>query len=251
MTKYRTLFTFTMTILLGLVLAACASSPNYDDFRHIRHWDEFDDIVAQEDGDLFFLYIYLEGCPACREVKDDVFDFATENKGNHSVYFVDGADIAGTAPFETGRYVPALIAVRDGEKADLETGVSGIRSIIDAVEDGSYTHDYADFEHIRDWDEFDDIADSEDRGYLLYFYLENCPACREVQDEVFDYAARSDGHYNVYFVDGADIEGTPSFETGQYVPAFFVFSDDEILDHQTGVSGVRNVLDTVTEYDSP
>ncbi len=134
--RMKKLFVLVLATVMALTLAACASH-DYDDFEHIRNWSEFDDISEQETG-LFFLYIYLEGCPACREVKDDVFRFASGNKGNYSVYFIDGAEISGEAPIDTGRYVPALIAIQDGERVDHVDSVMGVRNVIDSVEDETY-----------------------------------------------------------------------------------------------------------------
>jgi|GEM_PF-2441578 len=137
------LFILAMLTISVFSLTACNEENGYADYEHLRDWNDFETLDEDTEG-LYFLYIYFVGCPACADLEDDIFNFASDNAGDYPVYFVDLDDIAGEPPFDTGEYVPALIPVEDGENllADEEEpayiGPSAIRNIFSTVEDGTY-----------------------------------------------------------------------------------------------------------------
>ena len=99
--------------LVFLTLAACGGEKTYDDFDHINHWDDLDQLT----GDQSLVYFYTRTCHACTSIKTDVLDMLSQLMDDVEVYLVDATVVQGQPPIEL-RYVPTLIVFHDGVVSD-------------------------------------------------------------------------------------------------------------------------------------
>ncbi len=125
--------------VIAIVTLACAQTLEYEDFEHIRNWDtDYEPIEDKEDG-IFFFYLYAEFCPACAEIKEDVFRFAHDSPRGFNTYFIDMTDIRGEWPINPGKSgVPRMLVIEDGELVDEVVGMFDIPELMAEVRSGDY-----------------------------------------------------------------------------------------------------------------
>lgn len=103
----RLLLIFVITILL----IGCNNSKSYNDFEHIRHWDDLD----QLEGENTVIYYYSPFCDICINLEDEVSKLMYEISSDYEVYLVDAGEIfeEGNPNFEVQENVPALLIFED------------------------------------------------------------------------------------------------------------------------------------------
>ena len=111
-------FGVAFVVLVAALLIYNATKLKYEDFEHVTSFSE----VLNQTEDKYLVYYYSESCGYCKQIKDEVLDFATENNGNLKVYLVDAYDVDGTTipPFTGG--TPTMALVEDGSITDSFTG---------------------------------------------------------------------------------------------------------------------------------
>ncbi len=115
-------------IFIGLI-AACNGGDPYDNFIHFDHYDELE--TYDETGELYLVYVYLEECPACQELLDDLVEFHNDY-GDEYPILADEAEAEGTRPGQVSA-VPTMFLMRDGEV--VEGPVKGVQPIVDLLDD--------------------------------------------------------------------------------------------------------------------
>ncbi len=102
-------------MLLGLlILFACGSdSATYNDFNHISHWDDLD----QLEGEKTIIYYYSPFCDICINLEPSVSSSLKELEEHFEIFLIDTGEIyeQGTPDFEYRETVPALIIFENQE----------------------------------------------------------------------------------------------------------------------------------------
>lgn len=121
-------------VLLGATLAACTSNP-YDEFISLNDYEQLDEY--DETGELYLVYVYLEECPACQDLLDDLLAF-NDAHGDTYPILADDTTAEGTRPGSVSG-VPTMFLMRSGEIVEGPVaGVEPIIELLDDVESGIY-----------------------------------------------------------------------------------------------------------------
>lgn len=114
---------------LVFVSGACSSdepeAKSYEQFNHIEHWDELDNIGS----DFTIIYYYSPFCDVCISLEDEVTGYLGTLETDYTVYLIDDGMIyeQGEPPFET-RGVPALFIYDDGT---FQESINGSTPVVD------------------------------------------------------------------------------------------------------------------------
>ena len=119
--------------LLSLVLVllfGCQGTENhaYEDFPHIDHWDEVNEMTEA----LTILYFYSPTCQICMSIEEQVLDLVYDLQPHVSIYLINAGFIyeQGTPPVDI-ESVPSLIILEHGEFKEL---IRGPNDVVDYLE---------------------------------------------------------------------------------------------------------------------
>ena len=94
-------------------------------------------IPTQEESE-YLIYYYTEECTYCKEIKQQVLDFADDNNQDIKVYFMDGVNVNGANYVSGLSGTPALLTIVNGQVVDLVAGNVDIPATFDAINDETY-----------------------------------------------------------------------------------------------------------------
>ena len=116
------------------------------------------------------------------------------------------------------------------------------------VEDKEY--DYSDINHLKIcWDE---ILSQIQVSYFVYIYSETCGHCKEIKQQVIDYALNHDGFYFVSYNNRIPIIDDESFVVGKSninelgivgTPTLFLIEEHIVKEN---IVGKNNIIATLT-----
>lgn len=142
-----------ITILLGLFIILIGTfvlvnvlNPSYDydseEITQVNDWISFQSELPQTGYAV--VYYYSVTCSFCVQIKDPVLDFAAENEANVPVFIADvnNALIRQTNDFNPASIsgTPTMVVFYNGSLVDQVSGTDPILNMMDAFEEGTYTH---------------------------------------------------------------------------------------------------------------
>jgi len=124
-------------IILSVVLFNLISNPlDYGSFDSI----EDGALITTQSESEYLVYYYTEDCFYCKEIKQQVLEFANENNEGVKVYFMDGVNVNGSLYVNGLTGTPAFITIVNGQIVDLVGGAVDIPAAFDEINDGSYLY---------------------------------------------------------------------------------------------------------------
>ncbi len=121
-----------VVIALSVFMISCKKplpNKNYEDFEHIDHWDQLNDLTDEET----FLFYYSPFCPISRSIEDDVTEYFVilENDGL-TIYLIHEGMIyqQGEQPLEIIE-TPSILIYENKEFKEI---ISGSKPVLDFLE---------------------------------------------------------------------------------------------------------------------
>lgn len=142
-----------ITILLGVFVLLIGSfilvnllNPSYDydseEISQVSDWMSFQSELPRTDYSV--VYYYSVTCSFCVQIKDEVLSFAAGNDADVPVFI---ADVNSPLLLQTNDFNPAnisgtptMVVFYNGVIVDQVAGVEPILNMMDAFEEGTYSH---------------------------------------------------------------------------------------------------------------
>ena len=133
-------------VIVGLVAGLLISNAlkvtyEYDSFDYVTSYGD----VTNMPEDQYIVYWYGLNCSHCNDIKQEVLEFADNNKAGIKVYLMDSSNATtGTNDIvdpDTGVAMtgtPSMIVVVDGVVVDVFVGSGDVPNLIDDINDGVY-----------------------------------------------------------------------------------------------------------------
>jgi len=185
-----------------ITLTACVPEPvkelDYSSFQdHLI--SSYDDATYQNQNK-YIVYYYSTNCGHCVTVKKDILEFFN-NFEALPFYIFNIADAYDVSDLEEFVGTPTVFVMSDNEVSESYIGSTNIYTFIDKYE--NIELDYNSFSNLH-LTTYQEILDIEQDTYIIYYYLDNCPHCMMVKDDLLAWAyTKSVG--DIYFMNGANV----------------------------------------------
>lgn len=142
-----------ITILIGVFIVLIGSfvlvnllNPSYDydseEISQVNDWVSFQSELPRTDYSV--VYYYSATCSFCIQIKDQVLSFAADNDADVPVFI---ANVNSPLLLQTNdlnpaiiRGTPTMVVFYNGVLVDQVSGVEPILNMMDAFEEGTYSH---------------------------------------------------------------------------------------------------------------
>ncbi len=230
--------------LLVLTLSACTSEPgelDYSDFE-----DHLISSYNQAENDFpnrYIVYYYGEYCSHCITVKPDILEFFNTFEAL-PFYILNISDASDLSSLEEFRGTPTVFIMSDNVVSEAYIGSVQVQEFIVDYSDIEIDYSTFDDSHLTTYQE---VLDIENETYILYYYLETCPHCMAVKEDVLSWAyTKSVG--DIYFMNGANVTDPDNIPTELTIlnsgtPIILIMSDGEFTNEY--YSGSEEILEYI------
>ena len=128
--------TFFIIIVSLILYNVFSKSLDYSSFDRIEDYSLIDEMPEDE----YLVYYYTVSCYYCKEIKEEVLDFADDNNRGIKVYFIDAENVTGTNYIAGMDGTPSLLTVINGQIVNLVGGATDIPNTFRDINNGSYLY---------------------------------------------------------------------------------------------------------------
>jgi len=238
---------FILILLFTLTLSACNPVEEDDgvlEYNDLASKALFTHVDAEsKSNDKYIVYYYQEACGHCQEIKQEILAFVLEFDALE-IYIIDTSKALDSSSFQEYRGTPTVFVISGGEVIESYIGSDDILRFIDEYSDIQYDYDLFESQQVSSYNQ---ILELEEDEYLVYYYLESCPNCNEIKDQLLAWAF-SKNIDEFYLLNGADVENPDDIPTELQIlasgtPLLIVMSNGIFTDEY--YSGKDAILDYI------
>ncbi len=220
-----------LSLLLLFTLTACVEE------EKIFEYEEFSDITLlshseaeSKSNNKYIVYYYQELCSHCQDVKQEILGFATTFTAI-DFYILDAARVMDNSSLEEFIGTPTVFVFSGTEVVESYIGGPRVRDFIEKY--GNLELDYSDFEY-QHLTTYQDILDIEYDTYHVYYYLDTCPNCITIKNQLLQWAYTKNID-QIYFMNGSNVVDPDNLLTelqilGSGTPLLIVMSNGIFTD---------------------
>lgn len=239
-----------LSLLILFTLSACEEDDINPDIIHDYEYTEFTNIkitshsqAESMSNNKYIIYYYSATCSHCKEVKQDILEFASEYS-DIDFYIFDILDASDSSSIEEFLGTPSVLIFSGGELSDIYIGKVRVMDFITDYSSPNLDYDSFESQHL---DTYQDVLDIDEDIYLLYYYLESCPNCKAIKDQFLSWAFTK-SVYQIYFMNGISVEDPDNIPTELQIlasgtPLLLVMSDGVFTDEY--YSGKDDIIDYI------
>jgi len=203
---------FLLSLLILFTLSACEEDGDINtgsdtDINQDYEYVDFTEIkitshsqAENMNDNKYIVYYYSATCSHCKEVKQDILEFASEYT-DIDFFIFDVLDASDRSSIEEFLGTPSVLIFSGGELSDIYVGKTRVLDFISDYTDPVFDYDTFESQHLN---RYQDVLDVERDVYLLYYYLESCPNCQTIKDQFLTWAFTK-SVYQIYFMNGASV----------------------------------------------
>lgn len=219
---------------------------DYSDFadQTITSYDE----AENQHSNKYIVYYYSANCGHCQDVKEEILGFF-DIFDTLPFYIFDTSTATDVSGLEQLVGTPAVFVMSDDEVYQVYTGSDNIRFFMEEYR--NIVLDYNSFEthHLLTYQA---VLDIEEDTYMLYYYLENCPHCLLVKDDLLEWAFTKSVS-DIYFMNGANVVEPDNIPTELIIlnsgtPIILIMSNGEFTgEYYSGSSEILEYIIAIGE----
>lgn len=195
-----------LSLLLLITLSACDNTVEEDPID-LFEYSDFTDISIPTNGeaetkstDKYIVYYYQEACTHCQTIKQEILGFA-DTFTDIDFYILDAANAPDYSSLEEFEGTPTVFVFSGEEILESYIGITQVREFIQIYSNLELTYDTFDLNHLTSYQE---VLDIESDTYYLYYYLDSCPNCIAIKDNVLSWAFTLNIN-NIFFMNGSNV----------------------------------------------